>query len=69
MTLKEYFESQPWGAKRQMCRDLGVSKTWLSLIINGHHVPSAQLAYEIEKQTQGKVTRRELRPDLFGDIA
>ena len=68
MTLKEYLETQPWGTQRDLCKLLGVSKTWLSLITNGHRVPSAHLAYQIEQQTDGRVTRKDLRPDLFGDI-
>lgn len=69
MTLKEYFETQPWGSQRDMCKLLGVSKTWMSLLVNGHAAPSAHLAYQIERQTDGRVTRKDLRPDLFGEIA
>ena len=69
MTLREYLQTQPWGAQRDLCKLLGVSKTWISLIANGHKVPSASLAYQIEQQTDGRVTRKELRPDLFGEIA
>jgi len=51
-----------------MARALGISKTWLSLIINGKKNPSAYLSKEIEKYTNGEVKREELRPDLFGHI-
>lgn len=66
MTLKNYFLPLPRGSKVSMARALGISKTWLSLIINGQKSPSAQLSKEIEKNTNGVVTRKDLRPDLFG---
>lgn len=66
MTLKKYFLPLPRGSKVSMARALGISKTWLSLIINGQKSPSAQLSKEIEKNTNGVVTRKDLRPDLFG---
>jgi DNA-binding transcriptional regulator YdaS (Cro superfamily) len=37
----------------------------MSLLIRGHRQPSPYLAKKIEKATQGLVTAKELRPDLF----
>lgn len=68
MTLKKYFLPLPRGSKMSMARALGISKTWLSLLINGQKSPSAFLSKEIEKYTSGAVTRTDLRPDLFGAI-
>jgi DNA-binding transcriptional regulator YdaS (Cro superfamily) len=68
MALKKYFLPLPRGSKVSMARALGISKTWLSLIINGRKHPSAYLSKEIEKYTNGEVKREELRPDLFGHI-
>jgi len=65
MTLTEYFKEEPVGAIAEMAEFLGVSSTWLSLIIHGHRKPSPKLAVAIEKATQGLVLRNELRPDLF----
>lgn len=67
MTLEEYFKDEPMGAIAEMARFLGVSSTWLSLIIHGHRKPSALLSVSIEKATQGLVTRNALRPDLFSE--
>lgn len=50
-----------------MSHTLGITKTWLSLLINGSKKPSAKLAIAIEKYTDGVVKRKDLRPDLFGD--
>jgi len=65
MELKDYFKEEPKGAINEMAGFLGISPTWLSLIIHGHRVPSPKLAVSIEKATQGLVPRKHLRPDLF----
>ena len=68
MTLKDYFKDKPRGAQVELARKLGVSKTWMSLLVSGREQPSAGLALMIEKFTKGQVTRKSLRPDLFGEI-
>jgi DNA-binding transcriptional regulator YdaS (Cro superfamily) len=67
MTLVEYFKTEPHGAKREMADYLGISTTWLSLILSGKRLPSAKLAGALERATQGLVTRQEMRADLFSD--
>lgn len=66
MTLQEYFTTQPHGAKAAMARDLGISKTWLSLIVSGRELPSPALAVALSHYTKGKVSRKTLRADIFG---
>lgn len=68
MTLKEYFANKPRGAQLELSRRLGISKTWMTLITNGHQVPSPELAVMIHQYTNGLVTRQELRPDIFGEL-
>jgi DNA-binding transcriptional regulator YdaS (Cro superfamily) len=51
MTLNEYFESKPRGAKLAMANKLGVSKTWMSLIISGRKLASPELSGAIERYT------------------
>jgi DNA-binding transcriptional regulator YdaS (Cro superfamily) len=65
MTLAEYFVGEPHGAKVEMAKHLGITPTWLSLIMNGSKRASPKLCAKIEKATQKLVTRKELRPDLF----
>jgi len=48
-----------------MAQYLGVTATWLSLLIHGHRRPSPELAVKIEEATQGLVKRDVLRPDIF----
>lgn len=65
MTLKQFFEGQPHGTKKEMADRLGISPTWLSLLINGSRKPSAALALRIDDETSGMVPAAVLRPDLF----
>jgi DNA-binding transcriptional regulator YdaS (Cro superfamily) len=68
MTLSEFFEAKPRGAKIAMAKKLGVSKTWLSLVISGRQMPSPELSGAIERYTTGLVKRTTLRPDIFGEL-
>ena len=65
MDLKQYFKDEPYGAKKEMALYLGITQTWLGLLLKKTRKPSATLAKKIEKATQGLVTRKELRPDIF----
>jgi DNA-binding transcriptional regulator YdaS (Cro superfamily) len=65
MNLQEYFKEEPKGAINEMAGFLGVTPTWMSLLIHGHKKPSPKLAIMIEKATQGLVTKKILRPDIF----
>ena len=65
MDLQEYFKNEPYGAKKEMADHLKITPTWMSLLIRKTRKPSAKLSREIEKATQGLVTAKELRPDLF----
>jgi len=66
MTLDKYFEGKPRGTKIAMARALGISKTWMSLLIAGSHKASPELCVRIEKYTKSAVSRFNLRPDIFG---
>jgi DNA-binding transcriptional regulator YdaS (Cro superfamily) len=68
MTLTEFFSTKPRGSKLEMATALGISKTWLSLIITNRQAPSPQLCNAIEQLTKGQVTRETLRPDVFGGL-
>ena len=65
MNLKQYFKDEPLGAKKEMAEFLGITQTWLGLLISKKRRPSPALAKKIEKATQRLVTAKELRPDLF----
>lgn len=65
MTLSEYFQTLPRGAKTSMCNELKITRTWLSLLCSNRRRPSPMLSVAIDKYTRGAVTARDLRPDLF----
>lgn len=65
MHLKQYFSEEPRGAKGEMAQHLGISAEWMSKLIACKVNPSAALSKRIEEATQGLVTRKDLRPDLF----
>ena len=65
MNLRQYFKDEPYGSKKELADYLGISPTWLALIINQNRKVSPQLAKKIEKATQGLVKAKELRPDIF----
>jgi len=65
MNLKQYFKDEPYGSKKEMADYLGITQTWLGLLIRKVRKPSPELAKKIEKATQGLVTKKDLRPDLF----
>jgi DNA-binding transcriptional regulator YdaS (Cro superfamily) len=65
MTLKEYFNGEPYGAKKEMAQYLGITPTWLGLLLRKSRQPSPELAKKIERATQGLVSAHDLRPDLF----
>jgi DNA-binding transcriptional regulator YdaS (Cro superfamily) len=67
MHLKTYFEGEPYGAKKEMSDFLGITPTWLGLLIKKQKRPSISLSKKIVKATQGLVTLKELRPDIFQD--
>lgn len=49
-----------------MAQYLGITPTWMSVLIHDpKRRPSAMLCVKIEQATQGLVTKKELRPDLF----
>jgi DNA-binding transcriptional regulator YdaS (Cro superfamily) len=65
MTLIEYFEAEPIGAKKEMAEYLGITQAWMAMLIHERCKCSAALAKKIELATQGLVTRADMRPDLF----
>jgi len=66
MTLEDWFKLQPYGAKKLFAEELGITPTWLGLILAGRKKCSAALAKAIEKETRRMVKAKTLRPDLFG---
>lgn len=68
MTWEQYFKNKPRGSKALMAKNLGITRTWLSLLIGGRVQCSPELACQIERLTLREIKRRDLRPDLFGAV-
>jgi DNA-binding transcriptional regulator YdaS (Cro superfamily) len=66
MPLREWLKSQGRGSQQKLAQTIGVSETWMSLLVNGRVPCSPALATAIHQVTEGAVTRLELRPDIFG---
>ena len=60
MTLEEYFKNKPRGSKVEMCRTLGITKSWLSLIISKKKPAGKSLAILIAMYTDDEVNAQEL---------
>lgn len=65
MNLKDYFVGKPYGAKVELARKLGITKTWMSQLISGAERCSPALAIKIQEATEGAVAKADMRPDIF----
>lgn len=66
MTMKEFFTALNAKQKLRLANRLYTSVPYLSHIAHGHRLAGPGLAMRIEKATNRKVTRKSLRPDLWG---
>ena len=57
-----------FGSQTAMAEAMGVYQSFVSKMVRTGRVP-AERCRQIEELTNGSVTRCELRPDVFGDIA
>lgn len=53
----------------ELARHLGVSVSLVSQWAHGRRPVAAHHCIPIEQATEGKVTRYELRPDVFGHLS
>jgi DNA-binding transcriptional regulator YdaS (Cro superfamily) len=63
MDLKTYITDSERGTAKQLADSLGVSRSFLSQMAAGSAPISPARAVQIEKETSGKVTRKEMYPD------
>jgi|1048.fasta_scaffold00038_33 DNA-binding transcriptional regulator YdaS (Cro superfamily) len=67
MKLSDWLDKQPRGTRAQLARSLGITPTWMCQLTAGRGKASVELAIEIERLTDGQVTRSDMRPDIFGE--
>ncbi len=63
MQLSEYLGTLPRGGASKFAEYLGISTSYLSQLAAGTTARSPERCVEIEKATDGAVTRKDLRPD------
>jgi DNA-binding transcriptional regulator YdaS (Cro superfamily) len=63
MDLKTYISDSPRGTATKLAEKLDVSTSYLSQMASGDAPISPQRAVEIENETEGKVTRKDLFPN------
>lgn len=57
------------GSQRALAEKAGLSQQAISWLLNEAPQVTAEVAIKIERATDGKVSRIDLRPDLFGEAA
>ena len=67
MKLLDYIRETPSGAAT-LGAAAGIAPAFVYQIAHGRRRASPALARRIEDETRGAVTRRDLRPDDWGDI-
>ena len=70
VSLREYLDGLPRGGVKAFAEASGIGAVYLSQLaakLDGR-VPSPELCVQIERASGGAVSRRDLRPDDWGDI-
>lgn len=55
------------GSQTKLAQALGISQQGVSYIINHASTVPAEIAVGIDRLTNGKISKFDLRPDIFGD--
>lgn len=65
MDLKTYFENDAGVTQVELARRVEVTPGMVWQWVHSHRKIAAENVLKIEKATEGKVSRHELRPDLY----
>ena len=57
------------GSQQKLANAVGLSQQGISYLLHVAPRVTAEVAVAIEKVTGGEITKRQLRPDIFGDGA
>lgn len=63
--MKEYWDSLSKVQQAELAQRVGYSQGYLRLIFNGYKKAGFVLAQRLEEQTEGVVSRADLRPDIY----
>lgn len=53
------------GSKSNLCRAIGMSPSFLTQILKGDRPLPPRFALEIDRVTDGRITKESLRPDIY----
>ncbi|MCW0316213.1 hypothetical protein NB724_001364 [Pantoea ananatis] len=65
--MKKYWNSLSREERSDLASKVGYSPGYLRLVFTGHKKAGFILAQKLETETQGEVTRAELRPDIYSE--
>jgi DNA-binding transcriptional regulator YdaS (Cro superfamily) len=65
MDMKTYIKKEGREAATRLAIKAGTKYVYLTQIASGFRKPSGRLTLLLERLSQGKLTRYELRPDLY----
>ncbi|KMJ46924.1 YdaS family helix-turn-helix protein [Xenorhabdus khoisanae] len=68
MRLNDYISTLKRGEAKRLAEKLGVSSSYLSQMAHGHAPVPLARCFDIENATDGKVTRKDLRPNDWQKI-
>ena len=62
-----FYKSNETRTIESVCERAGTNLAYFKQIAYGHRKPSPALARRLEQESEGAMTRRQLRPDIFAD--
>lgn len=65
---REFWKSLTVSQRESIAQSAGTSAEYLRQVLVYERQPSADMAKRLEDATNGGLTRRSLRPDLFADM-
>ena len=68
MKLKDYLDSLERGGAARLAEAMGISSSYLSQLASGAAAISATRSVEIEKLTDGTVSRKDTHPEDWHEI-
>ena len=66
MDMKDFYTGLSPAEKMRLARQVGTVVPYLSQIAHGHARPGPEMAIRIVRASKNKVSRKSLRPDLWG---
>jgi DNA-binding transcriptional regulator YdaS (Cro superfamily) len=68
MDMKTFIATEGRESAKHLAALAGTNYTYLTQIASGFRKPSGRLTLLLEHHSKGKLTRHELRPDLYPEV-